>query len=192
MEGYKERQSSISVPKNSGVDGFLRTLRTILELPRVQNISIGSDGVVRYMRYVREGEPDGPAQIDYSDLAPWNIIRNSNSLQEIEHELDTPAPTVIANLFNILGQEGLVPIAFATGAASTFWRWHERTAGIRLTQRASAYGLPIYADSQMPDYSLVLCAAFVRTGLVDCHRFLMVGMQSEEFAPPDTNVSIFQ
>lgn len=190
MDGYQERLSSISVPKNTGLDGFLRTLRTILELPRVQNITIGSDGVVKYMRYVRDGEPDGPAQVDYTDLAPWNIIRNSLSLQEILHDPDVPAPVVIANLFNILGQESLIPIAFATGAASTFWKWHERTAGIRLTQRTSAYGLPIYTDSQMPDYSLVLCAAFVRTGLVDCHRFLMVGMQSEEFVPPDTNVSI--
>jgi hypothetical protein len=189
MEGYEERQGSISVPGNTGVDGFLKTLRSILSLPKVQSISIDATGTVRYMRYVREGEPDGPLNLDYADMQPWNIIRGGD-LQEVSAPDNTPAPVIIAGLFDIVAGEGLIPIAFATGAGSNFWRWHELTAGMKMVRKGAAYGLPIYTDRQMPDYSLVLCAAYVRSGLVDCHRFLLVHMPLGEFAIPETTVSV--
>lgn len=188
MDGYQERVSSIDVPSNTGVEGFLKTLKKILGLPRVQSIHVEANGKVEYRRFVRKDEPDAPINVDYSGLEPWNVIRNG-AMQEVTYVPGTPAASVIASLFNVLTQESLVPIAFATGAGSFFWDWHEQS-GVLLARKDAAYGLPIYTDRQMPDYALVLCAAYVRSGLTDCHRFLMVGMPTDEFIPPETNVSV--
>lgn len=189
MEGYQERSSSISVPKNTGIEGFLRTLKGILTLPRVQSVNIDATGKINYTRYVREGETDNPIGVDYTGLDPWSIIRNGE-LEELTRHTEAPAPYVIAVMFNRIAREGLVPVAFATGADSDFWRWHERTADIELSRTSSAYGLPIFTDRQMPDHSLVLCAAFVKGSLVDCHRFLSVSMGVIDLTPPETSVSI--
>jgi hypothetical protein len=189
MDGYEEKTSSISVPKNTGVEGFLKTIRGILTLPRVRGIAIDVSGKVSYTRYVREGEPDTPVPVDYTGLDPWSIIRNGE-LEEMPYELGTPSTSVIAAMFNRITREGLIPVAFASGADSHFWRWHEKTSGLSLVKKTSAYGLPIYTDRQMPDYSLVLCASYVRGNLIDCHRFLSVSMGVVDFAPPETHVSI--
>lgn len=188
MDGYAEKTSSVAVPKNTGIDGFLKTLRTILALPRVQTISIDAKGKVSYMRYVREGETDVPLNVEYAGLEPWNIIRNGQ-IEEIDLDPATPAPAVISVMFNRVAREGLVPIAFATGAGSHFWKWHERTSGVSLSKTTTVYGLPLFTDRQMPDHALVMCAAFVKGSLVDCHRFLNVSM-GIDYEPPETSVSI--
>jgi len=188
MDGYQEKTSSVSVPKNTGIDGFLKTLRTILLLPRVQTISIDAKGKVSYMRYVREGEPDTAIDVDYTGLEPWSVIRNGH-LDEIALNGDEPAPSVLAAMFNKVACEGLVPVAFATGADTAFWSWHKRTSGVDLAKTATVYGLPLYTDRQLPDYSLVICASYIRGSLVDCHRFIKATMGTE-FAAPSTSVSI--
>lgn len=188
MEGYQEKTSSIVVPKNTGIDGFLRMLKGILGLPRVQSINIDATGKVNYTRYVRDGETDNPIEVDYSGLDPWSIIRNGD-LVEMRHP-DLPAPSVIALMFNRINREDLVPVAFATGTDSDFWRWHRRTAGVEMSLAASAYGLPIYTDRQMPDHALVLCAGFTKGGLSECHRFISVNMGLMDTNPPETSVSI--
>jgi hypothetical protein len=189
MDGYVEKTNEVAVPKNTGIDGFLKTLRGILELRNVQNIGIDAKGVIRYTRYTREDEPDGPIEVDYTDLEPWAIIRNRD-LQDIDYTPGTPASTVIAALFNMLAHENLVPIAFVTGTNSRFWAWHEESTGVRLEKETSAYGLPIYTDLQIPDHSLILCASHRRAGLVECHRFLLVTMNEVLFIPPETSVSV--
>lgn len=189
MDGYQEKTHAISVPKNTGIDGFLRTIRGILSLSRVQSINIESTGAVHYTRYVRNGETDDPIGVDYTGLEPWSIIRNGD-LEEVTLKPNAPAPSAVAYMFNRITQDSLVPIAFATGAKSEFWAWHERTAGLRLVHKSSAYGLPIYTDKHMPDHSLVLCAAYTRSSLVECHRFLVVNMSEVDFTPPETSVAI--
>lgn len=188
MDGYQEKSNSVAVPKSTGIDGFLKTLRSILSLPRVQSISIDARGTVNYTRYVKEGESEGPLNVDYAGLQPWNIIRNGN-LDELQHHSKEPASNVVATLFNRVAREGLTPVAFATGINTCFWKWHEMTAGIELVKTSSAYGLPIYTDRQLPDYRLVICAGYVRSGLVDCHRFIMANMSSD-VTGPETNVDI--
>ena len=192
MEGYEERTHSIQVPKNTGVDGFVKTLRGVLELRNVQTIQVDAKGRVTYTRIVRAGEDSTPLAVDFGELAPWSIVRNGE-LEEFEAGEGDPATTVVARMFNLLTQEGLVPIAFVTGANSSFWRWHVETAGVRLARQNSAYGIPIYTDREVPDSSLILCAAYVRGAtLAGCHRFLAIGMASfgDQAAPPNTEVSI--
>jgi hypothetical protein len=188
MDGYQEKTSSVKVPKNTGVDGFLKTLRNILMLPRVQSIRIDAKGTVNYSRYVRDGETEGSLQIDYGELEPWALMRNSH-IEELNYREGMPASNVIAVMFNRVARDGLVPNGFATGAETYLWDWHRRTAGIDLVRTSSVYGLPIYTDRQIPDHSLVLCAGYIKGGLVDCHRFIKVSMEAD-MSPPETTVSI--
>lgn len=192
MEGYEERTSSISVPKNTGIDGFLKTLRSVLDLTRVQTIKIDSSGKVTYTRIVREGEGSSPLEVDFADLQPWGIIRNGEIEEFIEHGRH-PAPVTIARMFDMLTRESLIPIALVTGSNSIFWAWHEETSGVRLVKQNMAYGIPIYPDREVPDHALILCAAYTKgTTLVGCHRFLSVSMASygDQYTPPETEVSI--
>lgn len=193
MEGYEERSDSIRVPRNTGVDGFLTTLRRILTLPRVQTISIDASGLVSYTRIVREGEGTTPMVVDYGELAPWNIIRNGE-LEEFDTSPTDAAPTVIARMFNVLTSVGLAPIAFVTGANSSFWDWH-RESHVNLGRHGVAYGLPLYTDRGVPDHVLVFCAAYVKgSTLAACHKFLVINMTTtaidDRHVPPDTEVSI--
>lgn len=189
MGGYAERSHSISVPKNTGIDGFLRTLRSILVLPRVQSINIDSTGAVRYTRYVHEEETDHPVAVDYEDLEPWGVIRNGD-LEEVSIPISS-ASSVISYMLNKVTQEGLVPAAFAIGVNSALWAWHERTSGVRLTQKSGMlYGLPVYTDRQIPDTRLILCGAYVRGGLINCHRFIATSMSEPVSTPPQTLVEI--
>lgn len=190
MEGYVEKIHEVTVPKNTGIDGFLQTLRGVLGLRNVQNIQIDAKGVVRYVRYVRKGEEDeGPIQVDYTGLEPWGIIRD-RELEDLGYHHETPAPTAVALMFNRVAQENLVPCCFAMGAASVFWSWHERTAGVKLSRQYTAYGLPIYTDRQIPDHSLILCASYQRGSLLTCHRFFFMGMDEHALAPPQTSVAV--
>jgi len=188
MSAYQEKTNSVVVPKNTGVEGFIKTLRGILSLPRVQSINIDAKGKVQYTRYVREGETDSPLGVDYTNIEPWSIIRNGH-LDELNYRNGEPATNVIAAMFDKVACEGLTPIAFATGADTDLWSWHQRTAGVTLTKTNSIYGLPVYMDRQMPDYSLVLCAAYVKGGLSDCHRFISTSMGADP-GVPETTVSI--
>jgi hypothetical protein len=190
MEGYIEKTHEVTVPKNTGVDGFLKAIRSVLGLRNVQNISIDAKGVVRYMRYVRANEgDDNPIEVDYTGLEPWGIIQH-RELEDVGYHHDTPAPTAIALMFNRVHQENLVPCAFAMGATSIFWEWHSRTAGVNLSRQGFAYGLPIYTDRQIPDHSVILCASYQRGGLLNCHRFLFMSMSEKSLAPPATSVTV--
>lgn len=190
MEGYEEKTSLVTVPKNTGIEGFLRAVRGVLALPFVQGIQIDAKGALRYTRYVKAGESEAPLAVNYEGLDPWSIIRNG-VLEEITHEPGDSATSIIAYMFDFIAREGLVPTAFASGAGSHFWQWHSVTAGVELGRKTTAYGLPFLTDRQMPDHSLVLCAAYIRGGsLVDCHRFLMTGMTTGERVPPATGVTL--
>lgn len=191
MEGYAEKTHEVKVPKNTGIDGFLQALRQVLALRNVQNIQIDSKGVVRYTRLIRtsEAEADDPILVDYTGLEPWGIIRH-RQLDDLGIHYETPAPAAVALMFNKVATEGLVPVAFVTGADSAFWAWHERTAGVTLARQLLAYGLPIYTDRQIPDHSLILCAASQPGSLLSCHRFFFVGMDERALAPPKTSVAV--
>ena len=78
---YKEITKSINVPSNTGTDGFLRTVAEIIKMPRVQTITIEASGKVSYTRYTEEGEEE--LNVDFTDLNPYYIIRNSD-LEEMQ------------------------------------------------------------------------------------------------------------
>jgi hypothetical protein len=189
MEEYEERTEKLSVPKNVGTEGFIKTLRTILSLPRVQRIEINAAGEVIYDRIVKAGEGSLPP-VDFSVLEPWAIIRNGE-LEEMECDFNESAPIIISRLFNKIAQEGLVPVAFVVGANTNFWDWHLNTAGVSLSRHSSAYGLPLLSDRSVPDHSLILSAAYTRgSSLSQCHRFIAVGMHAADETPTEDEVQI--
>jgi hypothetical protein len=166
---YKEVSHAISVPKGTGVEGFLHTVRELLKLDRLQEVVIDARGYVRYKRYTLDGESAQPLAIDYEGLQPHFVIRHGEITEIFLQE--KPAASIPAVLCDEAGREGLWPTAWATGAASTFWAWYKR-AGVPLGGNKTLCGLPVYYDSGLTDTALYLCAAHNRgASLVDCHRF---------------------
>jgi hypothetical protein len=190
MEAYEEKASTVTVPANTGVEGFLRTLRAVLSLQRVQSIHIDSKGRVRYTRLVREGETDTPLAVDYTELAPWNLIRHGE-LENLRYPPDTVATTVMAHVLDYCAREDVLPIALVIGNPTNFWKWHEDTASISFSIKSFAYGLPVIVDNDVPEHAVVFCVSHLRGSLIDCHRFLLVAMPvAQPF--PETSVEIFE
>lgn len=167
MPQYKEITHTVNVPLNTGIPGFLRAIESILRLPRVMQLTIDATGRVDFTRQeLPEEEPT--IGVDFTGLVPSHIIRGAEAL-----ELDVVsnlAPVAISHMFVKVTEDGLNPIAFATGANSWLWKWHKVTSNIELN-RAEAYGLPVLRDHNLPDETLVLCAGYSRAAtLVDTKR----------------------
>ncbi len=166
MDEYREDTRTLDVPPNTGIDGFMRTLRTILKRPRVQRVVINANGKVEYTRYAIEGEEDAVG-VDFADLQPYHIIRNSQ-VMEILPPPELPASTVLALMLDRVGQDRLHSVAFATGADTRVWAWFQYTTGYTPTVRTQLMGLPLLFDRQLPDTAILLCAGFGRdAALVD-------------------------
>lgn len=160
---YKEFTGTVSVPKNTGIDGFVHTIKEILKKPRVQNVNIDSRGKVTYTRYVSNGEPSQSAGVDFEFLTPNYIIRNGR-VEEVVVPLGSSAAVVMGTLFEAVSRDNFYPIAVVGGANTRFWEWHEVTTGIALRSRKSVYGLPFLEDRHYDDSILLMCAAYDKGG----------------------------
>lgn len=188
MDEYREVTKSIDVPPNTGIDGFLLTLRQVLRKPRLQQITVNARGRVSYSRYVRDGEPEEMSGLTFDDLQPYHIIRNAD-LQEFMPPEDLPASTVIGMMFDQVVQDRLHPIAFASGAETALWSWYQYTTGHAVVGRRQLFGLPLFLDRQIPDSVLLLCAAFGRDAtLIDTQTSYKVEMP--QYTLPTTDVEV--
>lgn len=184
MKSYKEVTQTIEVPKNVGLEGFLHTIREVLKL-NPQEITIDNKGRLSYKRFVLEGEPAmPPLGIEYEGLEPHSIIR-LGSVSEIRGGADPHI--LLANMFDQIAVERLVPICWAFGAMTYFWSWYESHSGIQWRTHENLYGLPIYYDRALRDTSIYLCAAYNKeAALIDCHRFLALDVEVLGLAPQTT------
>jgi len=186
---YKLQQNEVTVPKNTGVEGFIHTLRALLKLKRLQSIHIDAKGSIKYERYIEDGESAGPIGVDYEGLEPWHIIRNGE-VEELVTELTHPL-CVVAYMFDVLAADKLFPTAFVTGADSILRQWIEvGTSGRTILKRTtSLMGLPVYTDRKCPDTVLILCGAYAReAALVDTQKSFKVEM--DVVFTPSTQVEI--
>jgi hypothetical protein len=167
---------SIDVPKNTGIEGFMLTIRELLKLARLQSISIDAKGKVTYKRYVEEGEKQ-KIGVDYEGVEPWHITRNAPDGVE-ELMLNTPnAAVTLAGVLDRSSQEKLHPTAFVVSPNTTLWWWYQHTTGFSLGSHKHLCGLPIYFDRHIPDTALILCSSFVRDGaLVDTQKAFKIEM----------------
>lgn len=180
--------SSIDVPKNTGHEGFLHTLRQILKLPRVQSVEINARGKVTYQRFVAEDEPK-MVGVDFTGVEPWHIIRNAADGVE-ELVLGTyNAAVVLAGVLDRASTEKLYPTAFVMSPNTVFWLWYPHTTSFSLASRDTICGLPIHFDRHIPDTTLILCASFARDGaLVDTQKAYKVEM--DYMVAPKTEVEV--
>lgn len=158
MPNYIEEKKELDVPPASGIPGFLKVIEGILERPRVQEVVIAK-GKITYRRFRREDEPETPVEVDLATVMPAAVIRNS-LLEELKLLTDNAAITV-SQLFTKAHMDGMSPIAFVSGPSSLFFTWHARTAHVVLAKE-ECYGLPFLSAPDIPDETLILCAAYSR------------------------------
>ena len=72
-KGYQQHDEEIDVPKGTGLEGFLATVRAVLKLPRVQDIRIDSRGKISYSFFLREGEEKQLLGVNFDDLMPYAV-----------------------------------------------------------------------------------------------------------------------
>jgi len=167
MPEYKEVQRSITIPKNTGKEGFLHTIGEILSLSFVQRVIIDLHGQITYKRMVLNGEEEANLNVDFDHVQPYHIIRNAKT-REYLFSARQSAATVMAGMLDQSSKEGLTPIAFVVGAQTTLWSWYFLSTGVELEARDRLCGYTLYEDRHIPDTALVLCSGMGRTSsLVD-------------------------
>lgn len=159
-KGFVQHDEVIEVPKGTGVEGFLRTVKEVLKLPRVQDIHIDSRGKIEYTFFLREGEQKRALTMKFDDLMPYALVRNSKVV-EVQDPPNYAAGALLA-MFRAASLDHVIPIAFVMGANSAFWGWYEASTGMKAEIQEELLGLPIYTDRACPDEVLLLCAAFSR------------------------------
>lgn len=192
MNGFEEQTGSITVPKNTGIDGFLLTIKEILQQHDfLQRIEIDSKGLINFRYFAQEGTEKTQFTVDFKFLQPDSIIRNGQ-VREILIPEEASASTVVGVLFEAANRERMYPVAFAAGSSSQFWDWHYQTTGIQLQSRDALYGLPFLTDRHIPDSVLILCTAIGKgASLVDTQISYKVSMGINPQLPP-AEVNIIQ
>lgn len=187
MMEYKEIEDSVEVPKNTGTDGFLRTIEYVLNLSRVQSVSIDAKGTVSWRRFVTDEEPP-VVGLEFGDLEPWGIIRNGEVVEL--PLLSTNAAITLSMMLDRASAERLFPVGFVTGAETVLWDWFSESTGYAPLSRDAITGLPVYLDRHAPDTALILCAAYAKDGaLVDTQKSYKVEM--DHTIAPGTYVEVF-
>jgi len=185
----REVSQSVEIPKNTGVEGFVVTIRELLRRPRIQEILIDAKGKVSYKRLVSDGEED-PINIDLETVTPYSLISNA-TLEEMLLPPHLPAATVIGRMFDRFAIDQVYPLAFVSGIGTIFWEWYRVTTKAALHSRSSIFGLPLVLDRHIPETALILCGSSARsTSLVDTTIALKLEMETTILRPPDTTVEI--
>lgn len=167
---YQEHNETIEVPKQSGVEGFLHALKSILTLPNVKRIEITSNGQVSYRYFLPKDAKSAPLKLNFESLEPYAVIRNAGLVTELAFP-DHNAAVALGQLFNMAALNHLHPLALAGSPNSELWTWYEETTSIKLLNKESLFGLPYLSDRKFEDGTLILCAGFSRDGgLIDTHK----------------------
>ncbi len=166
---YELVEEVIAVPRGTGIEGFVRTIRQVLKLGRVQGLRITSQGQVEYS-YLKPKDKEKPIiELHFDTILPMALVANAN-MQEVPNR-DDAAAIAILQMFRAAAIDHLQPIAFVMGAASHFWAWYERTTSLQAEIRTVLAGLPVFVDRHCPDEVLLLCAAYQRNNeLIDLQK----------------------
>ncbi len=192
MDDFKEVTGTIVVPKNTGIEGFMSTIRQLLTRPRLQSILVDSRGKVTFKRFVLEGEEvDGSNNnygVDLESVRPSHVVRNTEML-ELTPPSGLVAPVVIGLLFDKVAQDKLRPLAFVVGAGTMLWQWHQFTTGHDVRDRGFFFGQPVLEDRLIPDTALLLCAGYGRdAAFIDTRVSYKV--EIPEYVMPETEVEV--
>lgn len=161
MSDYRQVERTVSVPPESGVDGFLLAIRNILSLSRVTELKVHGKCEVTYTRWVRsEDEANANLRMDFESVTPFNVIRN-NEIVDYGIVSDYHIPTVVlCNLIHKLAEDHFYPTAFVIGANSGFFDWLE-SGGVSLPKNANrVLGYQLLRDRFVDDVTVLLGAAY--------------------------------
>jgi len=186
---YREVSNSIDVPRNTGTEGFIQTVRAILRRSRVQEIRITADGKVSYRRLV-QGYEEPTLSVDLETLTPMAVARRSE-LHELTLPPSLPAAISISKMFDRFAIDQIFPVIWGVSPATVFWKWFEATSRSALHSRSHAFGLPVVADRHIPDTALLLFGARnPGASLIDTTNVLKLEMEESVLKPPETTVEI--
>ncbi len=190
MNEFKEVTDTIQVPRNTGIEGFLHTVKTLLRLPKVTDIHIDSRGTITCKRYAKEGDSTHNAGVDFEALTPSSIVRNTH-VDEVTAPSNANAAVLIGSLFDMVSVAQLKPLAFLTGADSALWEWYRTTTHSSLNSRDTLHGLPLHTDRKIPDTALILAAGYGRdAALVDARNSFKLEMPVFSYPEPIIEVLI--
>lgn len=160
MANYEEEEKDIEVPSGTGVPGLLRTVAAVLNLPRVQSVII-TPGYVVYRRLKKPDEGEQALGLELESLLPSHVVR-SKPVYEIS-SAHTNAAVVISQMFAQASVDGYTPVAFVGHGCSRLWDWFTSTTSL-VVPHDDFYGLPFLTDSDIPEETVLLCAALGRKG----------------------------
>lgn len=155
---YVQHDEEIDIPKGTGIEGFLETIRQVLKLPRVQDIRIDARGKITYSFFLRNGEAKQALGVSFAELMPYAIVRNAD-VRELLLVNDNAAVALL-QLFRQASIDHVFPVAFVTGAGTTVWDWYEASTQMKAEMRDELLSLPLLRDRMCPDDVLLLCTAF--------------------------------
>ena len=192
MSEHKEVTGTIQVPANTGIDGFLHTIKELLKRPRLQSINIDARGRITFRRFALEGEDDGAPNnnfgVDFQDLSPYYVVRNVQVL-EFAPPRGATASTCVCMLLDRMAKDKMHPLAFVSGASTMLWDWHRYTTGYEIEERTQLFGLPLLLDRHIPDTALLLCAGYGReAAFIDTRLSYKVEMPQYGLPPADVQV----
>ena len=183
------QEKTVEVPTNTGVEGFVRTIRTILKMPRVQSIHIDSRGRInfKYVALETDDEDGGGFKIDFDNLEPYYLIRQA-AVDELSPEASNAA-VVLTMMLDRAALENLYPIAFVTSPNSILSEWYALSTGYKLSASGKLCGLPVLTDRHAPDTALLLCLGYTReASMADVQKSYKIEMDMIYGASNDVEV----
>lgn len=166
---FVEQVDVIDVPKGSGLKGLLKTIEGILsEIPRVKEINVSSSGQVRYTWYMPADAKEKSLEVNFSDIMPYAIIRNTN-LEEVLVSDGSSICEQICELLNAAHKDRLLPVCFVAHPMTSL-REQLRAKGINMGID-ELLGYPVLEAEELPQGALILCASYGRTvHISDTHK----------------------
>lgn len=159
MSDYKQVETTVDVPMDAGIDGFLLAIRQILSLPKVVELRVFDKGKVSYKRWVRE-EDDANAnlRVEFDSVTPIGVIRN-NDIIDLGIADSSPAVAVCKMLQRAM-TDHMFPATFVVGANSVFFDWFS-SCGVDMPKNTERlFGHKLLRDRFVEDEALLLCVAY--------------------------------
>lgn len=171
--GFVEQVDVVEVPKGSGLKGLLKTVEGILtEIPRVKELHISSTGQVRYTWHIPEDAKPQALDIQFNDLMPYAIIRNTNLVEVLAPEGSGVLESV-SHLLNAVYKDRLQPVCFVVHPQSPL-RASLQKRGIDMGQD-ELFGYQVLEADELPQSALILCASYGRTiQIADTYKAYMI------------------
>jgi len=165
MAEYKEVKGTIAVPANTGVEGFLHTIKTLMARPRLQSFQVDSKGTVSFRRFVLKDEQAESAKDNYGvsleHLQPYYVVRNA-LIRELTNIDGLNAASVVGVLMARAARDDMQPLSFLVNPTTLLWRWYKESTGHEWEEQGVFFGLPVLTDRYVPEEALLLCAGYGR------------------------------